>query len=270
MSDAIGSFVKRALAAAALVVAAVLPAAAQQMEPLSEFPATAQFLPRFDFTLSAAALGNKDPRFSWDTRWGGNFDLVDYKYGRMTFVTDYQGLLGREFRPFDPYQSNYTLEAMGSVRAGKTEIFAILNHVSRHLGDRPKPEAVAENSLGVRLLRRFEDGSKTFDVRIDLRKVVATAYDDYSVMGDVDTTLRIHVRGRTTVFGRIYAEGVTVDPTVANRNNQYGGRVEAGVRIRGEGGVLELFAGTERMLDADPLDRMVATWPLLGFRIRAH
>jgi hypothetical protein len=159
---------------------------------------------------------------------------------------------------------------MGSVRFGKTEVFAILNHVSRHLGDRPKPEAVAENSLGVRLLRRFEDRGTSLDLRVDLRKVVAVAFDDYTMMGDIDTTLRIRLTGRTTVFGRIYAEGVTVDSTVANRNGQYGGRAELGVRIRGQGGVLELFAGTERMLDADPLDRMVATWPLLGFRIRAH
>jgi hypothetical protein len=269
MPDSIGSLATRLVVALALTLATAGPSLAQ-VEPLSQFPTSPQFLPRFDVMLSAAALGNKDPRFTWDTRWGGNFDLVDYKYGRMTFVTDYQGLLGSQFRPFDPYQSNYTLEAMGSVRVGKTEIFAVLNHVSRHLGDRPKPAAVAENSLGVRLLRRFEEGGNSLDLRVDLRKVVAVAYDDYTVMGDFDTTLRIRLNGRATVFGRIYAEGVTVDSTVANRAGQYGGRAEMGVRLRGEGGVLELFAGTERMLDADPLDRMVATWPLLGFRIRAH
>jgi hypothetical protein len=269
MSKSIGTVARRAAAAVALIVSTSAAASAQR-EPLPQAPASGEFLSRYDFSMSAAALSNDDPRYAWDTHWLGEFDLVDYKYGRMTFLGDYQAVLGTEFRAFDPYQSNYTLEASGSVRAGRTEIVAILNHISRHLGDRDKRAAVAENSLGVRLLRRFEDRGRSLDVRVDLRKVIATAYVDYSLMGELDTVLRLRISEHTGVYGRIYGEGVTVDPAVANRNSQYSGRAELGMRLRGSGGVLELFGGAERVFDADPLDRMVATWPFVGFRIRTH
>ena len=110
--------------------------------------------------MAAAKLAIDDQRFSWDTHWAGDFDLVDYVYGRISFLADYQALLGSEFRPFDPYQSNYLLEASGSYRIGKTELLGVLNHVSRHLGDRSKPAAVAENSLGARVMRRFGGGAR--------------------------------------------------------------------------------------------------------------
>ena len=140
--------------------------------------------------MSAAKLAYPDQRFSWDVHWGGDFDLVDYVFGRVTFIGDYQGLLGSEFRPFDPYQSNYLLEAIGSYRFGQTEVLGVLNHVSRHLGDRFKPLAVAENSLGPRVMRKFTDDDKTFEFRGNLRKVIARAYVDYTWMADVDLIVK--------------------------------------------------------------------------------
>jgi hypothetical protein len=269
MSNPIGSLGGRAAAAVALLLTISVSAFAQR-EPLSELPQSGEFLSRYDFIMAAAALSNSDPRYSWDTHWAGELDLVDYKYGRMTFLADYQAVLGNEFRAFDPYQSNYLLEASGSVRAGKTEVIAVLNHISRHLGDRDKKQAVAENSLGVRLLRRWEKDGNQLDLRVDLRKVIATAYVDYTAMGEVDSTLRIRLSPRTALYGRVYGNGVTVDPAVANRGSQYGGRAEIGIRLKGTGGVMELYGGTERVYDADPLDRMVATWPFVGFRVRTH
>jgi hypothetical protein len=253
----------------ALTLALTAPVWAQQ-KPLAEVPPSGEFLSRYDFSLTAAGLSNPDQRYSWDTHWAGDFDFVDYKYGRMTFLADYQALLGSEFRAFDPYQSNYTLEAMGSVRAGRTEIVAVLNHVSRHLGDRYKRLAVAENSLGVRVLRRFEDHGNSLDLRVDFRPVIARAYVDYTFIGEIDTTLRLHLSERTQLYGRIFAQGVTVDPSIANREDQYGGRTEIGVSFRGAEGTLDLFAGAERMVDADPLDRLPNSWSFVGFRVRRH
>src|SRR5262249_7609529 len=142
----------RALAGAAgAILFCAVTALAQ--EPMTAAPTSAEFMSRFDFRMWAAALAYDDPRFVWGTHWAGDFDLVDYVYGRATFVADYQALLGNEYRPFDPYQSNYLLEAAGSIRFPQVEMFVVLNHVSRHLGDRPKRIAVAENSLGPRFLR---------------------------------------------------------------------------------------------------------------------
>jgi hypothetical protein len=257
----------RASAVACLLVFVCTSARAQ--EPLSTAPAQGQFLARYDFQMSAAALGHPDNRYSWDTHWSGDFDLVDYTYGRITFLGDYQGLLGSEFRPFDPYQSNYTLEASGSLRLGRTELIGVLNHISRHLGDRPKRQAVAENSLGIRVLRRFHRGGGTeIDVRLDVRNVIAQAYVDYTWMNELGITIRRpfnrHVSGYLRVHGQMYA----VDPAIAGRADQYGGRIEMGVRLNGTAASMELFVGGERMIDADPLERLPEQWALGGFRLR--
>lgn len=264
MPHPFGSLTRFALAAC-LVGGSALPARAQT--PLAEAPPEAQFFSRFDFSMSAAALSYDDDRFSWDTHWKGEFDLVDYRYGRATFLGDYQALLGSEFRPFDPYQSNYTLEASGSVRVGRTEVAGVLNHISRHLGDRFKRLAVAENSLGVRVMREINTGSSTIDMRVDVRKVIARAYVDYTWMGDLDLGVRRAVSPHASLYGRVLGQGITVDPDVAGRERQYGGRLEAGVRINGTGGALELFGGAERMIDADPLDRTPRRWAFVGFRL---
>ena len=176
MADPFGRFVSRAALAACGMVFTITTAAAQQPQGIAPAPPAPEFLSRYDFNVSAAKLAYDDQRFSWDVHWGADLDLLDYVYGRVTFIGDYQGLLGSEFRPFDPYQSNYLLEAIGSYRIGQTEVLGVLNHISRHLGDRFKPLAVAENSLGPRVMRRFTfDRTKALEVRGNLRKVIAHA-----------------------------------------------------------------------------------------------
>jgi hypothetical protein len=267
MSDSLGRFVSRAAMAACFIFGTIATAAAQQPQGIAEAPPSPEFLSRYDFNMSAAKLGYQDPRFSWDVHWGGDFDLVDYVRGRVTFIGDYQGLLGSEFRPFDPYQSNYLLEAVGSVRAGQTEVLGVLNHVSRHLGDRFKPLAVAENSLGPRVMRRFTHDDVTFEVRGNLRKVIARAYVDYTWMSDIDLFARTDLRPKVAVYGRAFGQAIAVDKQIAGRGRQGGGRLEAGVLLRGVKGDMELFVGAERIIDADQLDRLPRRWAFVGFRL---
>lgn len=222
---------------------------------------------RFDWRMSAALLQHPDPRFTWDTHWAGDFDLFSYPKGRATFLADYQALLGSEYRPFDPYQSNYLLEASGSYFAGKTEIAAVLSHISRHLGDRPKRIAVAENSLGPRVLRHLGDDARSLDVRVDIRKVIARAYDDYSWISELDLTARRRISPRNSLYARGYGELIQVERSIANRGNQRGGKIEAGLKVQGSSGAMEFFAGGEQMIDADPLDRVPRRWGYIGFRL---
>lgn len=240
---------------------------AQSPHPLDGAPGKADFMPRFDWKMSAALLAHPDPRFTWDTHWAGDFDLFSYPKGRASFLADYQALLGSEFRPFDPYQSNYLLEASGSYFAGKTEVAAVLSHISRHLGDRPKRLAVAENSLGPRVMRRFGGDTQSIDIRVDIRKVIAQAYVDYTWIDQLDLTARRRLSPRNTLYGRAYGEIITVDPLLAGRGTQRGGKVEAGVKVQGGTAAMEFFAGGEQMIDADPLDRKPRRWAYVGFRL---
>lgn len=252
-----------------LVMGPTSDARAQYPQPLPEAPTSAQFLSRYDFHLAAAGLASGDAaRFQWDTHWGGDFDLVDYRTGRLGFLADYQTILGNELRAFDPNQGNYTLEFSGSHRLGKTEVAVAFHHVSRHLSDRPKVPAVAMNALELRVLRRLTiRDSTTLDVKADLGHTTAVAYVDYTWLGKLDLTLRRRLNNAAGAYGRVFAEGFATDPEVAGRNGIGGGRVELGVRFRGGRGAMDLFAGWERMIDADLFDRQPRSWGFAGFRL---
>lgn len=268
MTHPIARLGRHLLAAAGLVLGLTSAAAAQYPAPLAEPPTTPQFIPRYDFRLSAAYLRTDDPtRFMWDTHWGGDLDLVDYVKGRAGVLIDYEAVLGNEYRPFDPNQGNYTLEASGSYRVGKTEIAGVFHHVSRHLSDRPKRFAVAMNVLEMRVLRNFTLDGTTVDVKVEGGPLIQRSYVDYDWIGSADVTVRHAVNARVSGYGRLLGQLYGTDPTIANRGTQRGGRFEAGVRLRGSGGAIDLFAGYERVVDADQIDRLPRQWPFAGFRL---
>jgi hypothetical protein len=266
MPYSVGS-VARAWVAACLLTIVAIPAYAQQPLGITEAPDHGEFLPRFDFNVSADKVAIPDQRFSWDTHWAADWDMFDYVYGRISFLADYQALLGSEYRPFDPYQSSYLLEASGSYRIGKTELLGVLNHISRHYGDRFNQRAVAENSLGGRVMRRFGGEPTSLELRADVRKVIAHAFVDYTSFSNIDLIFRRSFNDRTGFYTRAFGQLTTVDKAIAGRDNLLGGRVEVGLHIKGERPSMDLFVGAERVIDADQLDRQAKRWAFAGFRI---
>jgi hypothetical protein len=257
-----------ACAAFFLLSIASAPAAAQIPQPVVLPATTADFMSHYDFWLTAAALQIDNERFSWDTNFGGALDIVDYVAGRTGIRVNYQAGLGDEFRAFDPNQGNYTLEANASVRAGaNTEFVGVFHHVSRHLSDRPKREAIAWNVLGLRVLQHAALGDLTVDADLEGGPVVQHSTVDYKWIGELSLVIRKPVAPRVGLFlqgsGQIYG----VDGTVNNRGNQFGGYAEAGVRIGGRAGNLELFAGVEQRVDAYPIGVGSQQWVLAGFRL---
>ncbi len=227
-----GSVARRVLFALVLSVAAVPAASAQEPRPKPDVPASPAFMAGFDFHLSAVGLVSADPHYTWDTHWGGDVDLVDYVVGRAQVLVDYEAMLGSEYRPFDPNQGNYTLEASGSARVHGTEIAGVFHHVSRHLADRPKTFAIAWNVLGVRALRRVSAGTTTIDLRVDAGKVVQHAFVDYTWAGSGDVRVDRPVYGQVGVFGRVSGSAFGVNAE-SGRGTQTGGLVEAGLRLGG-------------------------------------
>jgi hypothetical protein len=136
MPDTPGSLIRHAAVAACFLLGLAGGARAQTPAPPSTTP---EFLPRSEFHLGANSLAveTDDERFSWDAFFGGSIDLVDYVKGRGSVFIDYHPVLGSEYRPFDPNQAYYILEASSSYRVGATEIVGVFHHVSRHLSVRP-------------------------------------------------------------------------------------------------------------------------------------
>jgi len=230
-------------------------------------PASPEFLNHYNFHLSADALSSDDDRFSWQTHFGGDLDLVDYVAGRLNFLADYEAVLGHEFRRFDPNQGNYTLEGSASARVRETEIAAMFHHVSRHLADRPKRFAIAWNAIGVRGLRRFAAAGSTVDLQASAARVVQRSFVDYTWTGDADVVMRRPVNARVGVFALGTGQLIGVDPAIASRGMQRAGRLEAGVRFNGRAAGVDLFVGFERRTDAYPTDRAPLHWAFAGFRL---
>jgi hypothetical protein len=86
-------------------------------------------------------------------------------------------------------------------------------------------------------------------------------------MGDVDFIDKAVIRPKLGIYGRAYGQLITVDRTIAGRDNQHGGRLEAGILLPGVKGDMELFVGGERIIDADQLDRVPRRWAFVGFRL---
>jgi hypothetical protein len=234
-------------------------------------------LSRYDFRLSIAHLmpSTPDPpprapdeRFSWDSHFGGSFDFADLVVVRLGVTADYQAVMGSEYRPFDPNQGSYTLEGFVSARvAPDTEVAGIFHHVSRHLSDRPKEFAVAYNEIGARVMRRQTFGTTTVDLDVEGGRAVQHSYVDYTWLGEAQLLVRHPVNERLGVFVHGSGQMFLVNELVAARGTQAGGLVEAGIRMNGRAGVLEIFAGYEKRVDGDPLDRLSQRWGLLGFRV---
>ena len=176
-------------------------------------------------------------------------------------------MLGDQRQRFDPTQGNFTLTASLSARAASNEFGALLYHQSRHLSDRPKDFGISVNVMAGQILRRFETAKVTIDLRGDAGRVTHVAYLDYTWTANAEVVVRRQARPHLGVFGRLTWQAYGVDPEVAGRQNQYGGHIEGGVRVAGAGGALELFAGYEKVVDADPIERQPRQWAFAGFRV---
>ena len=139
--------------------------------------------------------------------------------------------------------------------------------MSRHISDRPKPFAVAWNVLGGRLLHQVAAGSTTVDLAVEGGRVVQHSYVDYTWLGEVNLQVRHPINSHVGLFAHGTGQLFAVDKIVAGRGSQAGGRIEAGIRLNGRGGVMEIFAGYEKRVDADPLDRLPQRWGLAGLRL---
>jgi hypothetical protein len=264
MSHQSGSLIRSLSAVLLLSLVFVAPAAAQQPRP--DVPERPAVLTAYDFHLAAVGLSSDDNRFTWDTHWGGDVDMIDYVAGRANVLVDYEAILGSELRAFDPNQGNYVLEASGSARVKGTEVAGVFHHVSRHRSDRPKTFAIAWNVAGARMLRRLAFGGGQVDMRFEGGKVVQHAYVDYNWTGGGDVRFDRAVTPAVGVFGHVAGEayGVRREST---RGTQTGGLIEGGIRLSGSGGALELYGGYEHRVDADQIDEEPLSWVYGGFRL---
>lgn len=263
----------RGWVAAAALVCLAAPCAAQVVgdAPPAAAPSTGttDFLTRYQFHMNAESILVHDRRFSWDADFGGEIDLLQYRKGRLTFVGNYEVVLGKELRRFDAEQGNYILSGSFSRQTRYGELAGVFQHVSRHLSDRPKLFGIDWNILGARWIDVTDLGP---DRRLHLEshamvgRTVTRSYVDYTWMIAAGGTLRRSINDRVGSFGSLDLTLVgTADPN-PRRGVLKGSSIEGGIRLRGRAASVELFARVEHRIDAETIERLSRSWLLLGFR----
>ena len=256
-----------ALATLVFLFASAAPVLAQTVSLTPEPPSGARgLLPRFRFYLSAATLLTDDERFDWDADFGGDIDLVDYGVGRVTALANFETVLGDQLRDFDPNQGNYTLDVSASLRSKRLEAALVFHHISRHLSDRPKPFPIDWNMVGLRVAYEISRPGTRIQIDGRLLDTVTRSFVDYRAEIGGSVSLRRELNPRVSLIASGDGYGMFVE-TASLRGHQNGGRLEAGLRVSGSKGAVELFAGYERRIDADPFEQRPRTWMFAGFRL---
>jgi hypothetical protein len=227
----------------------------------------AELLPGYDFRISLEHLVSDDPRFVWDAHYGGIIGLVRYRRVRLDMVADYETVLGNQFQPFDPVQGNYALGGNVGGEVGRgIEVDLVMHHLSRHLGDRAKRDAVAWNMYGGRVRQTRTRGALRLDSRALLRFTTNKAFVDYDWEAEGGVNARYRLHAKASVLASAELRRIGVDGT-RNRGDQTGFRVEGGTRLDGRAGDLEVFVAYERRIDPYQLEFNTASWLTAGFRV---
>jgi hypothetical protein len=245
---------------------APIAARAQQQPAAADASPAFELLPGYDFRIGLEHLSGDDPRFVWDAHYGGVIGLFDYRGLRLNMVADYEALLGNEYQPFDPLQGNYALGGSLGGKVGGVQLDVVMHHLSRHMGDRAKRDAIAWNMYGGRVSGTRTRGALRMDSRALLRFSTNKAFVDYNWEVEAGTTGRYRVRSKASWIWAGELRRIGVDGT-RNRGTQTGYRVEGGVRLDGRAGDLEVVAGYERRIDPYQLEFGTVQWVTAGFRV---
>jgi hypothetical protein len=246
------------MARVAWVLLAAAPAAASE-------PAT--FLPEGSLRIMGARYLPAERDFQWDTWLGGAIGLV--RWSGTTFLVDVEveTILGNELRPFDANQANYHLEGALKRSWGERTLELFFSHVSRHTEDRPKPQTVDWNILGLRLSGLL--GRTPFPTRFLLSAGPTTRSSLVEYRFEAVGRLEADVVQKP--WGAFYLSamlrGVKTEATaVLPRSGFVDVNAEGGVRLRRGQRSFHLFAAYERRNDVYPLVPELRNRVLLGLR----
>jgi hypothetical protein len=222
----------------------------------------AELLPQVSLHLAAAHYAPAEPDARWSSWIGAGAGVLEAGGVTVYFTADVETILGTRRRDFEATQANYHLEVGGRGALGTLTLNPFFHHVSRHLVDQDKPEAVDWNVLGLRV--RLPIGTRLLlEGSLGHTTLASLVGYGWEATAAVDASLghRVYALGR----GRF----VTVDPSPQlPREDFLDLAFELGARWRREDRALETFAALERRHDVFPLTPSRRDRLLAGFRIR--
>jgi hypothetical protein len=224
------------------------------------------FLPDAFARLKAARYVPADDDQAWTGWIGAGADLVRAGRVTMELTADVETIIGTERRTFDANQANYHLAFAARVAAGRYEVTPFFHHVSRHVVDRPKAQAVDWNMVGVRASVPLPDGRGRVTLGVGHTiQVSLVGYGwELTARGDAVLVKRD--------FGGLYAaldlRHVTAEPVPEfPRGSFTDWTLEGGARFSSGPRSLDTFAAFERRNDVFVETPGARDRLLLGFRI---
>lgn len=244
-------------------------AALALLSPASLLADGTELLPEVSLHLKAARYAPSDPQFGWDGWIGGGFGLVKLDRTTLYLTADVETILGSEKRTFDANQANYHLEPGVRVRTGGYDMALFYHHVSRHLEDRDKSQAVDWNMVGVRVSGPLPEGFPfpgRYSASVGHTVQVSFVGYRWEVRGQMEATVLDRSWGRAYLSAE--ARLVTTDDAPSYpRGDFLDFAAESGVRFVRGGRRLDLFAAFEHRNDVFLLVPGAWDRALFGFRV---
>lgn len=231
-----------------------------------------KFLPFMGPQLEASRYSPADEEFAWVGWIGATADLVEA--GRFTayFNPNVETVLGHRVRSFEAVQANYSLEIGGRYDVGRGRVSGFLHHVSRHVQDRDKRQAVDWNFLGARYESPWPAkwGRRgAFGVSFAVATLASAVEYNWEarVSADIDVVRRGNRAAYLLADVRHVGAAATVD---FPRDSITDVRAEAGFRHWQERTQFALFVAYEHRSDATIPRALVIDRALFGFRMRGQ
>lgn len=227
-------------------------------------------LPAASLRLAALRYTSDEPQFKWSGWIGGGLTLARAGGTELRVDADVETIIGGQQRTFDANQANYHLGAGLRRTFGATEVQVVYLHVSRHLEDRPKTQAVDWNLLGVRVGRRFE-GAWRPRVQLGLGHTTQVSLVGYGweLVGRAQAERALgSASSGGSAYGDLRLRFVQADATPAfPRDSFLDAQFEAGLLLRRETRHAALFLAFERRNDVFLLEPGARSRVLVGLRL---
>jgi len=222
--------------------------------------------------LEAARYSSANADFAWVGWIGATADLFQSGRGSLYFNPGVETILGNRVRSFEAVQANYSLELGMRFKVGRGRVSPFFHHVSRHVQDRDKFQAVDWNFLGVKYDSPWPEKWNrrgAFAASAGIATLAsAVGYNwEARISGDIDLVRK----GDRALFLLADARYVDADASPEFPRDQITDlRAEAGFRRWAETSQFALFVAYERRSDALIPSALVSRRALFGFRIRAQ